>query len=75
MSSITPILRRLIILPFLFVSAGFAQTADPQPLVNKALSAVGGRDKLLKIFRIREIFHFGGTPNPAPSVPSLFASC
>jgi hypothetical protein len=43
--------------------------------VNKALSAVGGRDKLLKIFRIREIFHFGGTPNPAPSVPSLFASC
>ncbi len=41
-----------------------AQTADPKPLVEKALSAVGGKEKLLKIFRIKEIFHFGGTPEP-----------
>jgi hypothetical protein len=42
-----------------------AQTADPKPLVEKALSAVGGKDKLLKNFRIKEIFHFGSTPEPA----------
>jgi len=42
-----------------------AQTADPKPLVEKALAAVGGKDKLLKIFRIKEIFHFGNTPMPA----------
>lgn len=42
-----------------------AQTADPKPLVEKALTAVGGKDRLLKIFRIKEIFHFGNTPEPA----------
>lgn len=42
-----------------------AQTADPKPLVEKALTAVGGKDRLLKIFRIKEIFHFGNTPAPA----------
>jgi hypothetical protein len=43
-----------------------AQTAtvDPQPLVEKALAAVGGKDKLLKIFRFQEIFHFGDQPEP-----------
>lgn len=41
-----------------------AQTADPQPLVEKALAAVGGKDKLLKIFRFKEIFHFGDQPEP-----------
>jgi hypothetical protein len=42
-----------------------AQTTDPKPLVEKALTAVGGKDKLLKIFRIKEIYHFGSTPEPA----------
>lgn len=41
-----------------------AQTADPKPLVEKALAAVGGKDKLLKIFRFEEIFHFGDKPEP-----------
>ncbi len=41
-----------------------AQTADPKPLVEKALAAVGGKDKLLKIFRFKEIFHFGDKPEP-----------
>lgn len=41
-----------------------AQTDDPKPLVEKALTAVGGKDKLLKIFRIKEIYHFGSTPEP-----------
>jgi hypothetical protein len=42
-----------------------AQTADPKPLVEKAVNAIGGNEKLLKIFRIKEIFHFGSTPEPA----------
>ena len=58
-------MRHLLVLPFLLVSAVFAQTADTQPLVDKALFAVGGKDKLLKIFRIKEIFHFSSTPEPA----------
>lgn len=41
-----------------------AQAADPKPLVEKALAAVGGKDKLLKIFRFQEIFHFGDQPEP-----------
>jgi hypothetical protein len=41
-----------------------AQNVDSKPLVEKALIAVGGKDKLLKIFRIKEIFHFGSTPEP-----------
>lgn len=53
----------------LLVTASFAalapaQTADPKPLVEKALAAVGGQDKLLKIFRFKEIFHFGDKPEP-----------
>lgn len=53
------------ILALLIATSAFAQTADPQPLVEKALSAVGGKDKLLKTFRIKEVFHFGSTPEPA----------
>ncbi|MFN0078010.1 MAG: hypothetical protein ACKVY0_16255 [Prosthecobacter sp.] len=53
------------ILPLVLVTSALAQTADPQPLVQKAVNAVGGKDKLLKIFRIKEVFHFGSTPEPA----------
>ena len=42
-----------------------AQSADPKPLVEKAIQAVGGKDKLLKIYRLKEVFHFGETPEPA----------
>lgn len=52
------------ILPLLLASSALAQTADPTPLVEKALAAVGGKDKLLKNFRIKEVFHFGSTPEP-----------
>lgn len=38
--------------------------ATPPALVEKALTAVGGKDKLLKIFRIGETFHFGDKPEP-----------
>jgi hypothetical protein len=53
------------ILPLLLATSVLAQTADPTPLVEKALTAVGGKGKLLKTFRIKEIFHFGNTPEPA----------
>lgn len=57
-------MQRFILLLFIAASA-LAQTADPKPLVERALTAAGGRDKLLKIFRIKETFHFGNTPEPA----------
>ncbi len=53
------------LLPLLIVTSAIAQNADPKPLVETAISAVGGKDKLLKIFRIKEVFHFGSTPEPA----------
>lgn len=54
------------LLPLLLATTALAQTDPaPPPLVEKALAAVGGKDKLLKIFRIKEIFHFGSTPEPA----------
>jgi hypothetical protein len=58
--------RFLCLLAAVFVATfAQAQTADPKPLVDKALSAAGGKDKILKIFRIKEIFHFGNRPEPA----------
>lgn len=44
-----------------------AQTSTAAPasaVVEKALTAVGGKDKLLKIFRFGETFHFGDKPEP-----------
>lgn len=46
-------------------STARAQSADPKPLITQALVAVGGKEKLLKIYRLKEIFHFGETPEPA----------
>lgn len=56
---LTCLLTAVILSPF-----ATAETADPKPLVRKVLAAVGGEDKLLKIFRFREIFHFGDKPEP-----------
>lgn len=41
------------------------KTTDPKPLIDKAVAAVGGADKLLKLFRIKELYHFGDKPEPA----------
>lgn len=60
---VKPMLRFL--LPLFLATSAFTQTVEHQPLVEKALTAVGGKDKLLKSFRIKEIFHFGSTPEPA----------
>lgn len=40
------------------------QTAGPKPLIEKAVDAIGGADRVLKLFRIEEIFHFGDKPEP-----------
>jgi hypothetical protein len=50
----------------LFAPSLLAQdaTASPPVVVEKALAAVGGKDKLLKVFRIGETFHFGDKPEP-----------
>jgi len=53
------------ILPLFLASSAVAQTVVPKPLVEKALTAVGGKDKLLKTFRMKETFHFGDKPEPA----------
>ena len=57
-------LFRLLLITLFAGSCVQAQTADPKPLVEKALLAVGGKEKLLKVFRIQETFHFGATPEP-----------
>lgn len=41
-----------------------AEAADPKPMVEKAILAVGGKEKLLKIYRLKETFHFGETAEP-----------
>jgi hypothetical protein len=38
---------------------------DSQSVVTKALAAVGGSERLLWQFRMKETFHFGETPEPA----------
>jgi len=63
------LLRSLVPLFLLALGASaFAQAApapaDPKPLIDKAVSAAGGADKLLRLFRIKEEFHFGDTPEP-----------
>lgn len=46
-------------------SANFAQdAADPQALVQEVIKAVGGADKLLRNFRMKERFHAGSEPTP-----------
>jgi hypothetical protein len=42
-----------------------APKTDAKPLIAKAVAAAGGEAKLLKLFRIKEIYHFGDKPEPA----------
>lgn len=59
-------IRTLLILLGITCTATIrGQTPDPKPLVNKAVAAVGGADRVLKLFRIKEVFHFGDKPDPA----------
>jgi hypothetical protein len=60
-------MRLIISGAFLLLAACLAQaqSADPKPLIEKAIHTVGGKDKLLKNYHLKEIFHFGETPEPA----------
>lgn len=60
------LLLSLLIAPLLLaVEKSAVQAVDPKPLIEKAVAAIGGKDKLLTLFRIKESFHFGDTPEPA----------
>lgn len=50
---------------FALASSFDANAQEPGQLVDKILAAAGGKEKLLKIFRMQEVFHFGETPEPA----------
>lgn len=52
-------------IPLLLLFASISYSADPEPkeIVAKAVKAVGGEDKLLKLFRIKEKLILGSDPN------------
>ena len=64
-------LRELQIHPRALTAAEIAALAAKKPaqdaavLVKEALAAVGGKERLLRIFRMDEVFHFGEQPEPA----------
>lgn len=39
-------------------------TPDPRPIVEDVISAVGGPEKLLRNFRMKERYHMGAEPTP-----------
>jgi hypothetical protein len=57
-----------LIISVSLIASGFSETAPPsadvKALIDKAVTAAGGADKLLKLFRIKEQFHFGANPMP-----------
>ena len=59
-------MKTRFVLPFLLVvltAAGRGEEAvDPQPLIKEVVAAVGGPDKLLRHFRMKEKYHFGSEP-------------
>lgn len=55
------------LLALLLIGHGFAASGEEPAAakVARVVQAAGGEDKLLKRFRIEEIFHFGDQPEPA----------
>lgn len=56
--------KALPLIAILLSFTGSLQAEDAAAITAKALAAVGGKDKLLKTFRMDEVFHFGETPEP-----------
>ena len=50
---------------FFCLAGEVVDAADAGAKVARVVEAVGGESKLLKLFRIEEIFHFGDQPEPA----------
>ena len=59
------LLRWTCCFSLLFVSNLWAAEPEPATIINPALEAVGGRDKLLKLFRLKERLNV----SPDPSKP------
>ena len=48
-----------------FAALAHAQeAADPKPIIKDVITAVGGPDKLLRQFRMKETYHMGSEPTP-----------
>lgn len=47
-----------------FLSSAVHADQPPEKLVEQVVAAAGGKEKLLTLFRIQEIFHFGDKPEP-----------
>lgn len=58
-------MKRLLLGLLLLGQGGESKAADATAQVARVVQAAGGEDKLLKLFRIEEIFHFGDQPEPA----------
>ncbi len=54
----------VLLVTLAMVNLGHAEASDPKPIIEKVVNAIGGKAKLLKLFRIQETFHFGSTPEP-----------
>lgn len=59
-------LRPLLLLSLAATTHGQStpEPTDAKPLIAKAVAAVGGADKLLKLFRMKEQYHSGADPVP-----------
>ena len=79
-TSFLPMKARLLFLltSFFLAVSGFSETtppsADTKALIDKAVTAVGGAEKLLKLFSIKEQFHFGANPMPDEGKKSTLRS-
>ena len=57
-------MKRLLLGLILLCHGAAAVAEDAAAKVTRVVQAAGGEDKLLKLFRIEEIFHFGDKPEP-----------
>lgn len=58
-------MKRLLFALILLGHGAEAAAEDAGAKVARVVQAAGGEDKLLKLFRMEEIFHFGDKPEPA----------
>ena len=55
-----------------FINSSPSQDAqDPQPIVKEVIAAVGGPEKLLRNFRMKEQYHSGADPMPPGGKPGV----
>lgn len=57
-------MRALLVATLCFGAALSFAAESADELVQRAVEAAGGKDKLPTLFRIKEVFHFGDKPEP-----------